>query len=416
MRIAYFDPFSGASGDMILGALVDAGLPLDALDRELARLRLPGFAMRTERTEQHGLTGTRVTVEVAPDQPERDWPAIRRLIAESEIDAAAKAAALSVFERLAEAEAKVHGTTPEAVHFHEVGGVDAIVDICGACLGLRLLGVECVFSGPPRLGSGFARSRHGLIPVPGPATAELLARAQAPTRGPIPGHESVAGELLTPTGAALLTMLCTFAQPDFAPTAVGYGFGTRDLPWPNALRLWLGEANISDATFEGGEIVVETNIDDMNPQAYELLSERLFAAGALDVWLTPILMKKGRPATQVSALCSASRRHGVVDALVQNSTTLGVRTTRIERTKASRRVETVGTRWGDIRVKLRGWNGRVIDVAPEYDDCARAARDADVPFREIWNEAHRIGEAYVGRKIDEAGNLDPHEPNRRSPL
>src|SRR5262249_40206565 len=154
-------------------------------------------------------------------------------------------------------------------------------------------------------------------------TAELLARANAPMRGPVPGHEAVEAELLTPTGAAILTTLCTFGQPDFTPSAVGYGFGTKELPWPNALRLWIGESSDSDVQTDGGEIVIETNIDDMNPQGYELLTERLFAAGALDVWLTPIVMKKGRPAIQVSALCPAARRRGVEDALVQNSTTLG---------------------------------------------------------------------------------------------
>jgi hypothetical protein len=405
LRIAYFDPFSGASGDMILGALIDAGLALDSLNRELAKLHLPGFAVKAERAGQHGLTGTRVSVEVTPDQPDRDWSAIRRLLSASDLDDPTKVTSQAVFARLAEAEAKVHGTTPDEVHFHEVGGVDAIVDVCGACIGLRLLGIDRVYSGPPRLGAGFARSRHGLIPVPGPATAELLARANAPTRGPVPGHEAIQAELLTPTGAAILTTICSFAQPDFAPSSVGYGFGTRELPWPNALRLWIGEATDADSPIDGGEIVIETNIDDMNPQAYELLTERLFAAGALDVWLTPIVMKKGRPATQVSALCAATRRRAVEEAFIENSTTLGVRATPIERTKASRRIEPVTTRWGDIRVKLRGWDGRVIDVAPEYDDCAQCARGLDVPFREVWNEAHRIAEVYVGRKIDEAGNL-----------
>ncbi|MEA2586513.1 MAG: pyridinium-3,5-bisthiocarboxylic acid mononucleotide nickel chelatase [Thermomicrobiales bacterium] len=405
MRIAYFDPYSGASGDMILGALLDAGLTLEDLRRELAKLHLTGFDLRAERAAQHGLAGTRVIVDVAADQPARNWATIRSLISDSSLDDGPKAAAQAVFARLAEAEAKVHGTTPEEVHFHEVGGVDAIVDVCGACIGLDRLGVERVFSAPPRLGSGFARSQHGLIPVPGPATAELLARAKTPTLGPIPGHESVQAELLTPTGAAILTALASFTRPDFAPSSVGYGFGTKELPWPNALRLWIGETTESETPSDNGEIVIETNIDDMNPQAYELLTERLFAAGALDVWLTPIVMKKGRPATQLSALCPAGKRQAVQAALIENSTTLGVRTTAIDRTKADRRIETVTTRWGDIRVKLRGWDGRVIDVAPEYDDCVRIARTADIPFREIWNEAHRIAEVYVGRKLDPAGNL-----------
>jgi uncharacterized protein (TIGR00299 family) protein len=405
LRIAYFDPFSGASGDMILGALLDAGLPLADFKHELAKLHLPGYELRAERVGQHGLAGTRAVVEVAGDQPDRDWATIRDLIAGSGLADATSHPALAIFARLAEAEAKAHGTTPDEVHFHEVGGVDAIVDVCGACIGLALLGVERVYSGPPRLGSGFARSRHGLIPIPGPATAELLARANAPTMGPVPGHEAVEGELLTPTGAAILTTLATFTRPDFAPSAVGYGFGTKEFPWPNALRLWIGETPDATPEPDEGELLIETNIDDMNPQAYELLTERLFAAGALDVWLTPIVMKKGRPATQVTALAPAASRRAIESALILNSTTLGIRTSAIDRTKATRRFETVTTRWGDVRVKLRGWDGRVIDVAPEYDDCAANARITDVPFREIWNDAHRIAESYIGRKIDDSGNF-----------
>ena len=405
MRIAFIDPFSGASGDMILGALVDAGLPLGDLTRELGRLGLGGYEIRAERVSQHELVGTRVSVDVSADQPERTWATIHGIIAESGLDEAAKSSAQRVFGRLAEAEAKVHGTTPEEVHFHEVGGVDAIVDVCGACIGLELLGVERIYSGAPRLGSGFARGRHGLIPVPGPATAELLVRAKAPTLGPIAGHESIEAELLTPTGAAILTTLAMFARPDFAPSAVGYGFGTKELPWPNALRLWIGESADAANADDLGELLIETNIDDMNPQAYELLSERLFAAGALDVWLTPIVMKKGRPATQVSVLCSAAKRRAIEQSFIENSTTLGVRATAVDRTKATRRVEIVATRWGEIRVKVRGWNGRVIDAAPEYDDCAGAARRSEASFREVWDEAHRIAEAFVGRRIDESGEF-----------
>jgi len=398
MRVAFFDPFSGASGDMILGALLDAGVPLPALRRELGKVDLAGYELRVERAERHGLSGTRVVVAVVEDGASRDWAAIRALLEASALDEPVRAAALAVFGRLAEAEAKVHGVDVDTVHFHEVGGVDAIVDVVGACVGLALLGVERVFSGPPRLGSGFARSQHGLIPVPAPATAELLARAGAPTAGPDPGTGPVEAELLTPTGAAILTTLAEFRRPDLVPSAIGYGFGTKELPWPNALRVWLGEA-ASSADEANGDLVLETNLDDMNPQFYDLLLERLFAAGALDAWLTPIVMKKGRPATTVAVLGPAARRRALEDVLIEQSTTLGVRATRVERVKAARRVETVVTRWGDVRLKLRIWNGRVLDAAPEYDDCLAIARAQEVPIREVWNEAHRLGEAHVGRRI-----------------
>ena len=194
----------------------------------------------------------------------------------------------------------------------------------------------------------------------------------------------------------MLTTLALFERPSFVPSAIGYGFGQRELPWPNALRVWLGETEEAGAT--GGELLLETNIDDMNPQFYELLSDRLFAAGALDVWLTPITMKKGRPATQVSVLLPASRRLAVEGVLIENSTTLGVRATTIDRVKAGRAVETVTTRWGDVRLKLRVWNGRVIEAMPEYDDCLAIARAQELPLRAVWDEAHRMGEAHVGRR------------------
>jgi uncharacterized protein (TIGR00299 family) protein len=396
VRIAYFDPFSGASGDMILGALIDAGLPVADLRADLGRLDLAGYDLHVERVERHGLTGTQVSVEVAADQPARHWREIRTLIEGSALAEPVRLAALAVFARLAEVEGQIHGISPEEIHFHEVGGVDAIVDVCGACLGLARLGVARVYSGPPRVGSGFVRAAHGLLPVPAPATAALLARAGAPILTNLLGDQAVEAELLTPTGAALLTTLAEFRRPDFAPAAIGYGFGRRELPWPNALRVWLGD--LEDADADAGELLLETNLDDLNPQFYELLVERLFAEGALDVWLTPIQMKKGRPGTTVSALCPAARRQAIERALIENSSTLGVRSVPVERTKAARRMETVTTRWGEVRLKLRGWRGRVIDVAPEYDDCLAIARRHEVPIREVWNEAHRLGESHVGRR------------------
>jgi uncharacterized protein (TIGR00299 family) protein len=401
VRIAYFDPFSGASGDMILGALLDAGLPEPALRSDLGKIDLPGYVMTVRRSERRSVSGTQVTVTPAEDQPHRRWSDIRALIEASALDAPVRDAALAVFSRLAEAEAGVHGTAPEEVHFHEVGGVDAIVDICGACIGLAILGIDAVFSGPPRLGSGFVRAAHGLLPVPAPATASLLARANAPTAGPDPGTEAVHAELLTPTGAAVLTTLADFRRPDFVPSAIGYGLGSRDLPWPNALRVWIGEIQGTGDDEDDGDLLLETNIDDMNPQFFELLSDRLFAAGALDVWLTPITMKKGRPATQVSVIVARRSRREIEDVLIANSTTLGVRSRPIERVKAARRIETVVTRWGDVRVKLRGWNGRVLDARPEYDDCVAIARARAIPIREVWNEAARLGEVYVGGRITE---------------
>ncbi len=396
MKVALFDPFSGASGDMTLGALVDAGLAIGQLSAELGKLRLGGYRLRSERVGQHGIHGTRVTVELTEeDDHNRDWSTIRELITASELDAPVRDASLAMFERLARAEAKIHNSTLDHVHFHEVGGIDAIVDICGTAIGLALLGVEEVYSTPPQIGSGFAHSAHGIIPIPAPATLELIAQANAPVARPIPAMLEHPAELLTPTGATILTTLATFGRPSFAPSTIGYGFGQKELPWPNALRVWIGD--LADAG-GSGELLIETNIDDMNPQFYELVSERLFAAGALDVWWTPIQMKKSRPATKVSVIAPSDRRQRIEDALIVNTTTQGVRVSPVERVKAARRIETVTTRWGDVRVKLRLWNGRVIDAAPEYDDCIAIARRLDLTVREVWNEAHRMGEAFVGTK------------------
>ncbi|HYJ13046.1 MAG TPA: nickel pincer cofactor biosynthesis protein LarC [Thermomicrobiales bacterium] len=396
MKIAYFDPFSGASGDMILGALIDAGLPFGHLTRELGKLGLEGYAISAERAGQHGIHGTRVIVELTEHLHSRTWSDVRALIERSELEPSLKDASIAIFQRLAEAEAKIHAATPDDVHFHEVGGVDAIVDICGACIALSLLGIEAVYFNSPQAGSGFTHSAHGLIPIPAPATLELLARAQVPIAPPIRIMRETPAELLTPTGAAILTTIGTCAQPSIAPSAIGYGFGQKELPWPNALRVWIGD--LATSAEVDGEILIETNLDDMNPQFHELAMERVFAAGALDAWLTPIQMKKSRPAAILSAITPASKRHQVEDAMIFNTSTQGVRVTSIERTKAGRVMEQVATKWGDVHLKLRIWNGRVIDAMPEYDDCLALARQHDLAIREVWNEAHRMGEAYVGSR------------------
>ncbi|HYI15268.1 MAG TPA: LarC family nickel insertion protein, partial [Thermomicrobiales bacterium] len=303
-----------------------------------------------------------------------------------------------------------HSTDIDSVHFHEVGGIDAIVDIVGAATGLHLLGVERVFSGPPALGRGFAQSMHGTIPVPAPATAKLLANAGAPSR-----DADIEAELLTPTGAAILTTLAEFQRPEFRVTAVGYGYGRRELPWPNALRLWIGEMDEREAIATGtapqpaAELLLETNIDDMNPEYYELLIERVFEAGALDVFLTPIVMKRGRPATKVSAIVAAADRRRVEQSLIENTTTFGIRALPIERTKAGRDWETVTTRWGDVRLKLKIWRGRVQEAAPEYADCVAIARESGAPLRLVYGEAQRIGEVFVGQRrigVDGEGSGD----------
>ncbi|MBW3633301.1 MAG: nickel pincer cofactor biosynthesis protein LarC [Chloroflexi bacterium] len=395
-RIAVFDPFSGASGDMILGALVDAGAPLGSIEEAVVQLGLRGARVTAEPASSGAVRGTRVRVETVKEQPSRDWREIRALIADSALEAPVRDQALAVFAALAKAESEAHREPIDRVHFHEVGAVDAIIDIVGACIGLHALGVEQIVSHPVTVGTGWVRSDHGLLPVPAPATVNLLAGNSTPIR-PDPPAGSAPGELLTPTGAAILVTLASWTIPAYTPERVGHGFGTRQLPWPNALRLWIGEATGAGLP-ESEEYLLETNIDDMNPQFFEPLSERLFAAGALDVWLTPVTMKKGRPATVVSAIVPAERRANVERVLFLESTTIGVRATLLSRTRAHRRFETITTRWGDVRLKLRGWEGRVIGAMPEYDDCFRLSRESDASIREIWAEAHRLGEVFTGQR------------------
>jgi uncharacterized protein (TIGR00299 family) protein len=407
-RIVVCDPFSGASGDMILGALVDLGVPLSVIRETVARLGIKGVEISAEPASSGAIRGTRVRVAVEGAQPARDWRAIRALLDTSTLAPEVRDAALAVFGALAEAEAEAHGEPVDAVHFHEVGGVDAIVDIVGSCAGFAHLRVDEIVSRPVVTGAGWVNAEHGLLPVPAPATAILLAHASVPIR-PEPPSAAPSGELLTPTGAAILGTLAAWRVPAFAPERVGYGFGSRELPWPNALRLWLAESH--DASPEdpsGAEFLLETNIDDMNPQFFEPLTERLFAAGALDVWLTPVVMKKGRPGTVVSAIATAARREEVERTLFLESTTLGVRTTTIARTRAPRRFVAVTTRWGDVQLKLRGWEGRVTAAMPEYEDCLRLSRESGASIRDVWGEANRLGEVYIGQRWEQP----PERPTR----
>ncbi len=399
MRVVWFDPYSGASGDMVLGALIDAGLSIEQLRDELSKVDLAGYRISAELTTDRVITGTRFRVEVdAGSRVQRRWSDIRTLIEDSRLTDHVRAAALAVFRSLAEAEAEIHGETVDQVHFHEVGGVDAIVDICGACIGLDALGVAAIYSGPPRLGHGMVRTQHGLLPIPAPATALLMARSRAPIAPPRADMMTTETELLTPTGAAILTTLATFRQPEMVPSAIGYGYGTKDLPWPNALRVMIGDIADPEALNDAdGELLIETNIDDMNPQFYEPLLERLQSAGAHDVWLTPVQMKKGRPGTVVSVIASVAEADALEALIFANTPTLGVRRTAITRTKAPRQFISVITQWGEVRLKLRGSKGRVINAVPEYEDVVGISRTAGVAISEVWDEAHRLGDAYVGR-------------------
>lgn len=380
--IAYFDCYSGISGDMTLGALVDAGADPEALRAQVAGLGLAGYDLRFEKVERQGITGTKavVALDEGVARPHRHLSDILAILDASSLPPVVRERASNVFKTLAEAEARVHGVAVEQVHFHEVGALDAIVDVVGSVAGLELLGVRQVYASSLPTGKGMVRTSHGPLPVPAPATMEILARVAAPLRA-----VDVEAELVTPTGAAILATLATFRQPDMQLKSVGYGFGTRQLPWANALRLWLGEPVEPGPGLERTSLI-EANLDDTTPEALGFAMERLFAAGALDVFFTPIQMKKNRPATMLSVIAPLDREGDLAAAVIRETTTLGVRISRTSRITAERRVETVDTPLGPVRVKVKTFQGKV-SYSPEYEDCARIARERGVTLSEVGRAA-----------------------------
>lgn len=382
MTFAYFDCFSGISGDMILGALVDAGVSIDALRAELAKLNLPGYEITSEKVLRSGIAATKVHVRIDHDHhAERRLSDILAIINGSSLSEAVRAKSTAIFKRLADAEAKVHGTTPEQIHFHEVGAVDAIVDVVGAVIGLELLGITRVMTSAINVGSGAIRAAHGILPVPAPATAELL-------KG-VPIYQSAPEfELATPTGAAIAgTLGSSFGPlPQMTISRVGLGAGDRVFPGrPNVLRLMIGE--LAAAYEEDSSIIIETNIDDMNPQLYGHLMEKLMARGAHDVYLTPIIMKKGRPAVLLSVLTENAKTGVMLDTIFRETTSIGVRIFEAARKKLTREIREVETPLGAVTVKVSGAGGEILTVTPEYEDCKRLADERGVPLKTVMDEA-----------------------------
>ncbi|MFQ5912072.1 MAG: nickel pincer cofactor biosynthesis protein LarC [Nitrospinota bacterium] len=382
--IAYFDCVSGASGDMILGALVDAGLPLEDLQGQVDRLGLPGLCLRARSVQKKGFGATKVDVLTEDSQGHRRYTEIRRIIESSSLSHAVKERSLRVFNRLAEAESHIHRVQIEDVHFHEVGSLDALADIAGAVAGLDLLQVKRIEVSPLPLGTGFVATAHGKQPVPAPATMALV--RDVPVRG-----TGVEAELVTPTGAALLTTLadCFGPMPAMRPMAVGYGAGTWDLEWPNVLRVILGEPA---GGLTGGESVerlalLEANIDDMNPEFYEHVAEVLFSRGALDVYWTPVGMKKSRPGILLSVLCRPEAKRRLTETVLRETTTLGVRWAWMDRLTVPRRELTVHTPYGPLKVKASLADGPNPGISPEYEECRRVARERGIPLWRVYQEA-----------------------------
>jgi uncharacterized protein (TIGR00299 family) protein len=383
MRTLYFDCFAGVSGDMTLGALVGAGADERALIEQLALLDVSGFEVSFDTVDRSGISATRARVRTGREEHHRHLSDIHKIIYNSRLGEKVKGRAARIFTRLAEAEARVHNVAVERIHFHEVGALDAIVDVVGACIGFELLGVERFVSSPLHVGSGTVEMAHGRFPVPPPAVAELLRD--------VPVYATdIVGELVTPTGAAIVSTVCeSFGPlPPMRISATGYGAGGREYQnFPNVLRVLVGEGEAIDAGGDERLLIVETNIDDASPQIVGHVMEQAFARGALDCYFTPAQMKKNRPGVLVSILCRPHERDAMFDLLFSETTTLGVRSYEVLRRALERRMVTVETEFGPVEIKAARMNGRTNTCTPEYEQCRRAALAAGVPLRVVEEAA-----------------------------
>jgi uncharacterized protein (TIGR00299 family) protein len=392
VKLLYLDCFGGISGDMLLGALIDAGVSLEAIQCQLQSLELGGYTLRAYNQESHGITGVKIAVEVEEKhQPHRTWRNIRHLIENSGLEPVIKETVYKVFKRLAEAEGKVHGVDPEMVHFHEIGAVDSIVDITGIAIALHELGVKKVVSSSLPTGYGYVKTRHGLLPIPAPATAELL--KGLPLRS-----LNVEGELVTPTGASLVaTLVDSFGPlPAMNISSIGYGMGSNDYGLANFTRVFIGQ-EINVAVPENApeapsqEItLLQTSIDDLSPEILGYTMERLFEQGALDVFVTPVIMKKGRAGSLLTVLCLPEKENTLLKIILAETTTLGVRLHREKRFFLPRRIINVETEYGSVSVKIAGLNGKDISdgqISPEYEDCRQIALANNVSIKKVFQAA-----------------------------
>jgi uncharacterized protein (TIGR00299 family) protein len=383
LRAAYFDCYSGISGDMILGALVDLGVDPGKIRKALKTLDLKGYKLKTSRVQRGLIAGTKVQVRLTKSShhPARKYSDIKKLIADSDLSSTAKKNSLEIFKRIAQVEAAIHDTTMEKIHFHEIGAVDSIVDIVGGVVAIESLKLDKIYASPLNVGEGFVQCAHGCLPVPAPATLKLLQGIPVFSNG-------IKKELTTPTGAAMIGFYADKFGSLPAMKIVGDGYGAGDhiiAEMPNMLRVVLGEIS---AESDEELVLIETNIDDMNPEFYEGTMESLFKAGALDVYLTPIIMKKSRPANKISVLSSETDRQAMTEILLHETSSFGVRYFRIGRTVLEREMKTVNISWGSVRIKIGKFNGKVIQISPEYEDCKKIAYKEKVPVKQVYEEAH----------------------------
>ncbi len=393
MKILYFDCFSGISGDMVLGAMADAGVDIKSIKKELKKLDLKGYDLKVSRVKRKGIKGTKLDVIVDEKKHlhHTSYKDIKRMIERSRLSQRVKEDSLSIFKNIAEAEAKIHRTSVDNVHFHEVGAVDSIVDVVGAAICINILNPDIILSSPINTGMGMVKTEHGILPVPAPATAEML-------KG-FPSYSSdIRFELATPTGVGIITTIAKARNtiPNMKTSAIGYGAGSKDFTdSPNLLRIMIGETTPSTPLFKKGGMggfeqdsitVIESNIDDMNPQFYDQIMNRLFKEGALDVFLTPIIMKKNRPAVKITLISEIDNANNLVDILLSETTSFGLRMYKTERVKLKREMKVIKTEYGNAKVKIGKRNSKIIKVVPEYEDCKRIAEEKGIPIKDIYEK------------------------------
>ena len=390
MKIAYFDCFSGISGDMTVGALLDAGLKIETLEKELNKLGLSGYQLEVNKVVKKGISGTQFKVKIKEEGVERRFKDILDILEKSKLDEEIKKETEKIFFNIAQAESKIHRKDIDKIHFHEIGGLDSIIDIASAVIGIKTLGIEEIHSSALPVGRGFVKCAHGVIPVPAPATLELLKNIPIYSGG-------IESEMITPTGAGIIgTLAKSFGErPLMKIERIGYGAGEKEFTIPNLLRVSIGEKILKDENLKDGyvsdeTVLIESNIDDMNPEFYDYIMEKLFFKGALDVFLTPIQMKKNRPAHMLSIIVFEQNLKEILEVLFSESTTLGVRIRETKRLRLAQKNFITETKYGKIRVKVGMFKGKIKNIAPEYEDCKKMAQQHQVPLKEVYEEAKKI--------------------------
>jgi len=384
MKTAYFDCFSGISGDMIIGALLDLGLDINFLDKELKKLNLKNYEIQSKKIVKNGIAATKFDVSIKHEHnhEERNLKEINEIIKKSKLDNEIKNTIKKIFLKIAIAEAKVHNKPVDKIHFHEIGAIDTIIDIAGAVIGFKKLGIDRIYCSKLNVGTGFVEFSHGKWPVPAPATAEILRNV------PI-YNNNIEAELVTPTGAAIITALASgFGEmPAMKVEKIGYGAGTKELEQPNVLRVFLGELdNMKNDTIN----IIETNIDNMNPEIYPYVIERLMENGALDAYLTNIIMKKGRPAIKLTVLSEMKDTDKLCNVIFDETTTLGVRILIAAKKKLDREIKTIKTKYGNVGVKISKLKNEVKNIMPEYEDCVKIAKNRKIPLKEVYEEVKKL--------------------------